>query len=520
MTKIRLSLIVFQAKKEKNSLIINILIQHPMRINRIIFTICLLAVTVQAAIGQTQPAANTAIQRLGTEFIQKKAHVGLSIGIVQNGKTAFYNFGTLEKGKDQPPTQNTIYEIGSISKTFGSLLLSKAVVDKKVSLDDDIRKYLDGDYPNLAYEGKPIKLVHLTNWTSELPDNFPDQPDRFKQANPDSIPFLIVNELATYTKPDFFKDLHAVTLKAAPGQNPRHSNVAAQLVGYILEKIYQKPYEELIKTQIEQPLQMRNTFGSETASDQFAIGYDGKGTRMPAFTLKAMQAAGGLCYSAADLLKYAAYQLDERNKAVQLSHQLTWGNADNLALALNWFLHKTIDSKRQVEHSGGTFGFASFCDLYPDQKVGLVLLANNSDQSTQGQLQELSGKIMNVLYGEPAALTALNDELEKRGYAQVIDVVKNVRKKHPELYLDEGYVNGWGYTLVGQGKLQEALEIFKLNVSLYPKAWNTYDSLAENYEHMGNRAQAIINYKRSLDLNPQNTNAIDFLKKTGEITGK
>ena len=492
-----------------------------MHINRIFFTISLLAVTLQAAIGQTQPAAvDAAIQQMGTAFVQEKGRVGLSIGLVRNGKTGFYNFGTSEKGKNQPPTQNTIYEIGSISKTFGSLLLARAVVDKKVNLDDDIRKFLDGDYPNLAYEGKPIKLVNLTNWTSELPDNFPDKPDRFKQANPDSIPFMIMNELTTFTKQDFFNHLHAVTLKAAPGQNPRHSNVAAQLVGYMLEKIYQMPYEELIKTQIEQPLQMRNTFGPETASDQFAIGYNENGIRMPTFKMKAMQAAGGLRYSAADLLKYAAYQLDERDKAVQLSHQLTWGNTENLALALNWFLHKTIDSKRQVEHSGGTFGFASFCDLYPDQKVGLVLLANNSDHTTQGQLQELSGKIMNVLYGEPAALTVLNDELKKRGYAQVIDIVKDVRKKHPELYLSENYVNSWGYTLVGQGKLEEALDIFKLNVSLYPNAWNTYDSLAENYEHMGNRAQAIANYKRSLDLNPQNTNATEFLKKAGETAGK
>ncbi|MBD2751598.1 serine hydrolase [Spirosoma validum] len=495
-----------------------------MRIHSLLIAGCFVTLTMDLVSGQvSSPPTNssqniiskTAIQQLGRAFIQEKAHVGLSIGVIQNGKTAFYNFGTTQKGKDQPPTEHTIYEIGSISKTFGSLLLAKAVTEKKANLDDDIRKYLDGDYSNLAYQGKPIKLVHLTNWTSELPDN----PGRFKRANSDSIPFLIVNELSHYTKADFFNDLDAVTLKAAPGQNPRHSNVAAQLVGYILEKIYQMPYQELIRTEIEQPLGMHSTFGSETPADSFAIGYDGKGIQMPAFTIKAMQAAGGLRYSAADLLKYAAYQLDERNKVVQLSHQLTWGNVESLALALNWFLHKTLDSKRQVEHSGGTFGFASLCDLYPDQKVGLVLLANNSDQSTQGQLQELSGNIMNVLYGEPIALTRLNDELKKRGYAQVIDVVKAVRKKHPELHLSENYVNSWGYKLVGQNKLQEALALFKLNVSLYPKAWNTYDSLAEHYEHMGNRKLAVENYKRSLALNAQNTSAIDFLKKVGATPG-
>ncbi|MVM33042.1 serine hydrolase [Spirosoma sp. HMF4905] len=496
-----------------------------MRNQHLILALCFFALTTELASGQVKPSTEkanpeTAIRQLGTAFVQEKTHVGLSIGIVRNGKTTFYNFGTTEKGKDQVPTQNTIYEIGSISKTFGSLLLAQAVLEKRAKLDDDIRQYLDGDYPNLAYEGKPIRLVNLTNWTSELPDNFPDQPDRFKEVSPDSVPFRVVNELTHYTKQDFFNDLRAVKLKAAPGQNPRHCNVAAQLVGYILEKIYQMPYEELIRTKIEEPLQMRNTFGSASSSDLFAKGYNGKGNPMPEFTMKAMQAAGGLRYSATDLLKYAAYQLDERNKAVQLTHQLTWGNFDNQAFGLNWFLHKTIDSKRQVEHSGGTFGFASFCDLYPDQKVGLVLLANDADQETQYRLGELSKKIMEVFYGEPIALTMLTNELKKRGYGQTINVVRDVRKKHPELHLTENYVNGWGYSLVGQNKLQEAIEIFKLNVSLFPKGWNTYDSLAETYERIGNRKLAIENYKQSLSLNPQNTNATDYLKKIGELTEK
>ncbi|WP_332368543.1 hypothetical protein [Spirosoma telluris] len=86
---------------------------------------------------------------------------------------------------------------------------------------------------------------------------------------------------------------------------------------------------------------------------------------------------------------------------------------------MNWFLHKTIDSKRQVEHSGGTFGFASYCDLYPNQNVGLVLLANDADQSTQYQLGELSKKIMDALYGEPIAMTMLTTELKKRVMAKL-----------------------------------------------------------------------------------------------------
>ena len=489
-----------------------------MTINQLFIATSFLALFGKLAVGQanlppTKARIDSTIQQLGTAFVQEKSRVGLSIGVVRNGQTQFYNFGTTEKGKTRLPTQNTIYEIGSISKTFGSLLLAKAVVEKRVRLDDDIRKHLDGEYPNLAYEGKPIKLVHLTNWTSELPDNFPENMEALRQTNPDSVPFKVVQRLISYTKQDFFNDLHTVTLKATPGQNPRHSNVAAQLLGYILEKVYQKPFADLVKTQIEEPLRMRRTMLSELPSPLFAIGYDGKGNRIPAFTMAEMLAAGGLRYSVSDLLKYATYQLDERDEAVRLSHQPTWGSIDSQAFGLNWLLYKIIDSKRRVEHSGGTFGFASFCDLYPDQNLGIVLLANDADQSTQNQLGELSKKIIDAIYGEPVALTALNAGLKKHGYAQVISVVNDVRKKYPELHLTEDYVNGWGYGLVERGKLQEAIEIFKLNVSLYPKGANTYDSLAETYERVGNRKLAIKNYKRALSLNPANTNAREFLKK-------
>lgn len=495
-----------------------------MRIQQLSIAVCFSLFSTELASGQVNlPPANTdqkdhleaAIQQMGTAFVQEKAHVGLSIGIVRNGQTSFYNFGTTERGKNQLPTPNTIYEIGSTSKTFGSLLLARAVVEKQANLNDDIRQYLDGDYPNLAYNGQPIRLVHLTNWTSELPDNFPERIESLRQTNPDSVPFKVVATLKDYTKQNFFDDLHTVTLKAAPGQNPHHSNAAAQLLGYILEKIYRMPFNELVKTQIEQPLAMRTTSVSEPPSPLFALGYDGKGNPMPAFTMPDMLAAGGLRYSTIDLLKYITYQVAEKDNAVQLSHQPTWGSTDNQAFALNWILNKTIDSKRRLRHSGGTFGFASHCELYPDQQVGLVLFANDADQSTQNQLGDLSKKIMDVLFGEPAALTALNAGIKTHGYTQAISVVNAIRKKYPELHLSEDYVNGWGYTLAGQGKLNEALEIFKLNVSLYPKGANTYDSLAETYERVGNRELALKNYKRSLALNPQNTNAIEYLKKIG-----
>ncbi|TYZ05911.1 serine hydrolase [Hymenobacter lutimineralis] len=82
------------------------------------------------------------VQREGRPFSKEPTAVGLSIGIIKDKHTYFYNFGTTRKGTSQAPTPHTIYEIGSVSKTFTSLLLAQAVLEKRVSLEDDIRKYM------------------------------------------------------------------------------------------------------------------------------------------------------------------------------------------------------------------------------------------------------------------------------------------------------------------------------------------------------------------------------------------
>ena len=117
-------------------------------------------------------------------------------------------------------------------------------------------------------------------------------------------------------------------------------------------------------------------------------------------------------------------------------------------------------------------------------------------------------------FGLSLTIWALHTELRKRGFAQTQTVTKQAKKKNPAYQLPEGEVNAWGYTLLKQAQPKDALEIFKLNVSLYPQSANAYDSLAETYADLGNRELARKNYQRALALNPKNTGAADYLKKS------
>jgi tetratricopeptide (TPR) repeat protein len=77
----------------------------------------------------------------------------------------------------------------------------------------------------------------------------------------------------------------------------------------------------------------------------------------------------------------------------------------------------------------------------------------------------------------------------------------------------ESQLNLLGYNLLWRNKLPEAIEIFQLNIEVYPNAWNVYDSMGEAYYTLGDNSKAIKYYKKSLKLNPQNQNAQEFLKK-------
>jgi predicted Zn-dependent protease len=92
-----------------------------------------------------------------------------------------------------------------------------------------------------------------------------------------------------------------------------------------------------------------------------------------------------------------------------------------------------------------------------------------------------------------------------------------LKQKNPTFQPRENDLNDWAYRMLnGGGKPKEALEVFKLNVFLYPTSANVYDSVAEAYEANGNRDLAIVHYKRSLELDPKNTNAAQQLKRLGQ----
>ncbi len=113
-----------------------------------------------------------------------------------------------------------------------------------------------------------------------------------------------------------------------------------------------------------------------------------------------------------------------------------------------------------------------------------------------------------------SAACRIEQEIRKNGIQAGLRKYQMMRSDpNNELYFDESEFNAMGYRLMGAGKTDDAIEIFKLNVKLYPESANVYDSLAEAYMNSGDTENAIINYRKSLELNPDNNNAKEMLKK-------
>ncbi|OGF63994.1 MAG: hypothetical protein A2Y62_17455 [Candidatus Fischerbacteria bacterium RBG_13_37_8] len=118
------------------------------------------------------------------------------------------------------------------------------------------------------------------------------------------------------------------------------------------------------------------------------------------------------------------------------------------------------------------------------------------------------------LKGVQSAATQLDNEITASGITAALKKFKQMRSAPPDtFYYDERELNLLAYRLLGANQISEALEVFKINVELYPQSWNVYDSLAEAYMKNDQNDLAIKNYRKSLELNPDNTNAVNYLKQ-------
>jgi D-alanyl-D-alanine-carboxypeptidase/D-alanyl-D-alanine-endopeptidase len=365
--------------------------------------VLLAAVTVLATppVAAATAELDQVARALGHGFIANPVHVGLSIGIIQGGERRTFHFGSTRRGAAVLPTDRTIYELASLTKSYTGMLLARAVIDGKLALHDDVRRYLPSACAHLSFEGQPIRIVDLVSHTSGLPKNLP----AFRAG---ASPQQLLHQYAGMSRPNFVAALAKLRLTVAPGVVYAYSNTGAQLAGLVLEQVYGTSYDTLIERLIATPLHMATT-GTvlpDSASARFAGRYNGEGVPMPELAFwRSIPAAGFLKSTIADQLAYLAWNLDERDPVVKLAHTPTFRHTDERGddIGMFWFLNRRSDGHRLVRHGGGSFGTTTFALLYPDAGIGVVLLANDAHGTTEQVLANIADRLADQMVRQQAS---------------------------------------------------------------------------------------------------------------------
>ena len=299
--------------------------------------------------------------------------VGIILGIIEPHGKRIISFGHRNAGDSRPLDDDTVFEIGSVTKAFTALLLADMVQRREVALADPVAKYLPTDVKVPERNGHWITLVDLATHTSGLP------------FMPENAPALNDPAAAKYSSADLKQYVAGYQLKREIGAEWEYSNIGYWLLSEALSSRAGTDYETLVRTRVLAPLKLANTdfTVSPKAKKNLAVGHDA--ALQPAPTVSAlgiyslMPAAGGLCSTANDLLTFLSVAVGyERSpiapaiKVTVSTRRPTGGSEDQ---ALGWTVIGKTDDEI-IYRDGGTYGFASSIAFDPKRRIGVVILSN------------------------------------------------------------------------------------------------------------------------------------------------
>ncbi|MCI4671882.1 MAG: serine hydrolase [Bacteroidia bacterium] len=330
--------------------------------------------SIQLAFGQSleQDLPKEVVEAI-EKRVEKAYTPSVAIAIIDSSGVRYYNFG---KAAVVGPkvNENTIYEIGSISKVFTAILLAQQVLDGDLKLDNPINDYLPENAQVPVMGKKEITFGNLTDHTSGLPR----MPGNFTPANP-------YNPFADYSIEQLYEFISTYTPTRKVGDAYEYSNLAQGLLGHILAKNKEMSYEDLMVKIIADPLQMANTriTFTEDMKKHLALGHSA-GSVVANWDIPTLAGAGAIRSSTSDMAKFISANLgyveSPLYEAMKLSHEKRHNKAGKMSVAMGWHIKKGKEGN-VIWHNGGTGGYRTFTGFVKETGKGVVLLTNSSQGS-------------------------------------------------------------------------------------------------------------------------------------------
>lgn len=324
---------------------------------------------ISAASAANVPALDAAVRQRAELLVREGQHASIVIALTDGKNSAVYGFGRARTDSNSEPDADTVYEIGSITKTMTGLLLADAMVAGKVKLDEPVADLLPG-YTIPTFEGQEITVLDLATHFSGLP-----------RLPANLAPADMSNPYVDYGDAQLRTFLASHALAHRPGTVFEYSNLGYGLLGTALANKAGSSYENLLQAKIVRPLGLRSTSTSATPAMRIRLapGHLSDGKPAHNWDFQAIAPAGAVYSDARDMLVYLQSYMNKSSAAQQLAvqPQKALEEESGKKIGLAWI----IDQARGQPfawHNGQTGGYASFAGYTLDGKRGVVILTNTA----------------------------------------------------------------------------------------------------------------------------------------------
>jgi serine-type D-Ala-D-Ala carboxypeptidase/endopeptidase len=329
-------------------------------------------------VASSQNLTDEWVQKAAAPLVENRVVDGLSIGYIEGDHFGIVHLGSANQAK-QKATFSTIYELGSVSKLFTSLLLADAVVRGEIDLNAaaDVSNPAGIRFP--SRDGQSIRWIDLSTHRTGLPRLATNMPVTD-----------LVNPYREYDSKKAAEFLNQYKLPRKRGESQEYSNFAVSVLGYLVAAKAGKSYEQLLRERIADPLEMTDCTVS-LSSDQlkrFATPHNKFGSVASPWTFADLPGAGGVHATMRDMMRFAKAQLNppsgKLGEAIELAwKQQTEADASGSAMGLGWMIAGDGETRW---HNGGTGGFSTYLIINRQAKCAVIVLCNTAVRNEVDQL--------------------------------------------------------------------------------------------------------------------------------------
>jgi CubicO group peptidase (beta-lactamase class C family) len=444
--------------------------------------------------------------------------------IAEKGQIIYQkSFGYSDLQQQEKNTEHSRFQIGSVSKIFTAIAILQLGELGNLKLEDHLVLY----FPDFPYPD--VTIYELLAHTSGIPD----KEDLF-------LPIIEREPDRVFTNKDIIPAMKALNKQAyfTPGSQWRYCNIGYALLALLVEKISKVTFDDYLKQHIFLPAGMKHSYllhTNETSPDEVK-GYlirahylgdmetidSSKKVHSWSHNMRGFVGCTNIISTTQDMLNFDAaltknkllkpetmVKMQKSSKLSNGTSTVADGEFGKASYGLGWFIMKDTTSGKIVMHTGREPGFFTFflCDLTHQRTI---IILDNMESPGFGKACKESFNLLSQIEYFPemkhkeSLFLAYAKKLYSEGADEAITLFNLLRSDTAHYFADERELNELGLEFLNDKQYGAALEALKLCTILYPESWNTYDSYGKALFQSGKKKEAILMYRKSVDMNAQN----------------